>query len=532
MSIYTTPIASAHGQNVRPSDGAKLYFYEVGTTTAKTVYSDAGLTTPLSSPVVADGSGRFPLIYLQGNFKNILTDKNDVQIWEEDDLRASDSGVNILGDFDSSTNAGNYPESGATGDQYRVVEQFVLAAPSGEHQLYVGDFIVANKVGATAIDADWDIQKGRVWLIDEDDLSSDSAILAPSQQSVKAYADAIISREVVTPWDAARTYGIGDYVMKVSGDAVQYRAIQESTGETPVNNPSYWLVFGGVLNVLTSTDAHLALAANMGKTLGDRTQAATISSQGIRRLRKRIICTKNGAYQIDTGAGSFRFANGSGEAYAAGFSKLIYTDGSPWAAGSDEPGLADGVTMTNDTWYHFFALSSADGGTVDFGFDSDIDATNLLADAAVIAAGLVQHRRQCSVFKESTANIKPFIQTASYFAWAAPYADGSPSVGTSADQFLTGTPVGVKTRADLQVKLSWDNLTGVRLGVIDPDIGVDPPVDTTGCALYADDVTGLATNSFPVMTDALGKVSMKTDTASYDFLSFAVDGWTDVELDD
>jgi len=44
--------------------GAKLYFYATGTTTPQAVYSDSGLTTPLTNPVEANAAGVWPTIYL------------------------------------------------------------------------------------------------------------------------------------------------------------------------------------------------------------------------------------------------------------------------------------------------------------------------------------------------------------------------------------------------------------------------------------------------------------------------------------
>lgn len=187
MSLFIPPWLSAFGQNVRPSDGAKLYFYEAGTSTPKTVYSDINETVALSNPVIAAANGRFPAIFLGGTFKVIMTDKNDVVQDTEDNLAASTTGFNWAGDFDSSTNAGDYPASGQLGDVYRVTEKFVLNAASGSYQLYLYDFIVANKNGSTGIEADWNIIKGKDWLIDEDDFASDDDTLAPSQQSVKTY---------------------------------------------------------------------------------------------------------------------------------------------------------------------------------------------------------------------------------------------------------------------------------------------------------------------------------------------------------
>lgn len=44
--------------------GAMLYFYATGTTTQQAAYADAGLTTPLSNPLIADAGGRYAPAYL------------------------------------------------------------------------------------------------------------------------------------------------------------------------------------------------------------------------------------------------------------------------------------------------------------------------------------------------------------------------------------------------------------------------------------------------------------------------------------
>jgi hypothetical protein len=43
---------------------AKLFFYTTGTTTLQPIYSNSGLSVPLTNPVTANGAGRFPDIYL------------------------------------------------------------------------------------------------------------------------------------------------------------------------------------------------------------------------------------------------------------------------------------------------------------------------------------------------------------------------------------------------------------------------------------------------------------------------------------
>lgn len=65
--------------DVRP--GSKLEFFISQTTTPNTVYSDPQLTTPLTQPVVADGAGVFPSIFMDGtNHRVVYKDSNDVQL--------------------------------------------------------------------------------------------------------------------------------------------------------------------------------------------------------------------------------------------------------------------------------------------------------------------------------------------------------------------------------------------------------------------------------------------------------------------
>ena len=67
-----------------PLPGALLYFYASGTNMPLTTYSNPLLTTPNSNPVVANASGQFPNIFLSGNYKIILTDSSNNQIWAAD----------------------------------------------------------------------------------------------------------------------------------------------------------------------------------------------------------------------------------------------------------------------------------------------------------------------------------------------------------------------------------------------------------------------------------------------------------------
>lgn len=78
---FMTPVFQQVDASGDVYPGGKLSFFETGTTTPKTVYSDTGLTTPFTQPVVADAAGVFPEIFLDGtDHRVVFTDSNDVQI--------------------------------------------------------------------------------------------------------------------------------------------------------------------------------------------------------------------------------------------------------------------------------------------------------------------------------------------------------------------------------------------------------------------------------------------------------------------
>jgi len=71
--------------NGNPLAGGSVYFYEPGTSTGKTVYSDSNGNTALSNPVILDSAGRAS-IWLNGYYKRVIKDANGVTIKTEDNL--------------------------------------------------------------------------------------------------------------------------------------------------------------------------------------------------------------------------------------------------------------------------------------------------------------------------------------------------------------------------------------------------------------------------------------------------------------
>lgn len=62
--------------------GAKLYFFDAETTTPRTTYSDTDLSSQRTHPVLADGFGRVPIIYMQyGAYDVKVTTASDEQLF-------------------------------------------------------------------------------------------------------------------------------------------------------------------------------------------------------------------------------------------------------------------------------------------------------------------------------------------------------------------------------------------------------------------------------------------------------------------
>ena len=83
--LFNEPRTQVLDGNGNVYSGAKLNFYETGTTTRLDTYSDETLATANANPVVADSAGRFGAIFLKRQaYKVVLADTNDTTIWTQD----------------------------------------------------------------------------------------------------------------------------------------------------------------------------------------------------------------------------------------------------------------------------------------------------------------------------------------------------------------------------------------------------------------------------------------------------------------
>jgi len=84
------------GTGIANFAGAKLAFFDFGTTTPKTTFSDVGLTSANTDPVIADPDGLFPDIFLDIRATVTLSSSADVVIWGPLDVEAPEGEIAAL----------------------------------------------------------------------------------------------------------------------------------------------------------------------------------------------------------------------------------------------------------------------------------------------------------------------------------------------------------------------------------------------------------------------------------------------------
>ena len=499
MPLLLPPGFRALDASGDPVSGAKLNVYAAGTSTPSSLYSDADLSVAISNPPSFDSSGaQQTAIYVAvGSYKIDLTTSADVSLpgYPIDNVRTVESG------FDNLTATRKPTVNDDSDDGYAVNSRWID---------------VTNDLAYVCVDAS---PGAAVWLLDSEKEGGETIGLGVgvSTDFTDDTAWEIESSSGMTVRD--RTYSAdtylfdSPYVVEFAGsasDGTQFLAA-ENNGNFPamigasyrVTVPIYatgspndtlkwdihWFNSAGAA-VSTSTDNEIS---NSDITSGQVLISSAIVTAPATAVRGRprvwrvgtdisgtwfcgaprveLIhalstalppgfgygCTlsndSDAAHDILISTGKWRDAADSVNiVVSSAFTKRI---DATWAAGDDAGGMEDGDTVGNNEWFHVHLLSSADGATVDAGFDTSVTATNLLADTAVVAAGLTNYRRIGSVLTDGSANILAFTQIGDWFFWTDPPLDvNTQQPGTSGTAYALSVPPGVNSRVKINYVLS------------------------------------------------------------------------------
>jgi len=258
----------------------------------------------------------------------------------------------------------------------------------------------------------------------------------------------------------------------VDGTKVRFRAGATNTGASTVDVATV-----GVKDILTSAGvalvggeiqagAWIELTYDSGDAAflitSSSVQAAALVSRGYISGFGMSNNSSDDEHDIDFAAGVAADLAGAGTItnIAAGASMTKQLD-NVWVQGTGLGGRAAGVSLSNDTWYRCFAIANT-GGTVDFGFDTDASAANLLADAQGDDATYAYARQVGWIYAGSSSNIKQFSQVGDRFKWAEAKATDWTSLNNTRTLMDALAPPSVDIEADLSVAISSSSASNIE----------------------------------------------------------------------
>ncbi|MGO4763808.1 hypothetical protein AB4120_14825 [Cupriavidus sp. 2KB_3] len=191
MTLVPPPKLAFEDSYGKPLVGGKLYAYDAGTSTPKNTYQDLAQTSANTNPIILDARGEC-IVYGTGNYRLVLKDANDNQIWDRDNVAAPgntglpsggasgqvlrvDGGGNpqwvspkagrnkfIDGAFRS--NGGNYASGTPTTGSNQYTLDMVRVTASGESLVFsalgIGNIVTAPPSGFDMIIAAADMEGG------------------------------------------------------------------------------------------------------------------------------------------------------------------------------------------------------------------------------------------------------------------------------------------------------------------------------------------------------------------------------------
>lgn len=318
-----------------PLGSGKLYFYESGTTTPKTTYSDINFTIANTNPVILTAAGRQPNIFFNGNAKAILTDKNDVQILVRDPVGET---------------ASNFGDAWVATKLYSA--DAVVLASDGQ---YYRSLVAANQNNdPTTTSGYWSLlysvewnsgisyQEGSVVTYNGEQYQSlQNSNLNNNPASATAYW-VLLS----FAWTSTATYA--DNQNAVGTDGVLYTSQQAGNQGNdptdPANRPTYW--------VGTSADA----AASASAASTSASNAATSASNAATSASNAATSASNAATSETNAANSASAASASATAAALTANAALWVSGQSYAEGDN---AISGVN------YKTYRATTATSGTTD-----------------------------------------------------------------------------------------------------------------------------------------------------------------------
>lgn len=190
-----------------------------------------------------------------------------------------------------------------------------------------------------------------------------------------------------------------------------------------------------------------------------------------------------------------------------------------WSAGDNNGGFPSGLSLSADTWYHFFLIAHSDG-TVDAGWDTSLTATNLLSDAT----GYIYYRRIASHLTDGSSNIISYIQNGADFVWSVPVNDVADATPSGANTVAMTTPTGLELRGRFAVAAQYASATMLALLTALDQADTTPTISLMTVQVSSGSVR--SANTVEIYTNTSSQIRYRGDTNG-GTLYISTLGWTD-----
>ena len=392
-----------------PLSNGKLYFYESGTTTPKTTYSDINNSIPNTNPVLLSAAGRQPNIFFDGVAKVILANNGDAQIAVRDPVGET---------------ATDFGDEWVATKIYNAVD-VVLGSDGTYYRSLINGNQNNNPVTTTGFwtllySVEWNAgityQVGAVVTYDGEQYQSlQSSNLNQNPSSASSYW-VLLS----FAWLATATYDTG--MTAVGTDGVLYTSLQDSnTGNDPATSPAYWVG----TSAAAAASATAAAASAAAALVSENAAAADAIATAADRVQTGLDAAATAADAIATAAD--RVQTGLDAAATAADVILTNADAVATAADRVQTGLDAAATSAD-------AIATA-ADRVQTGLDviaTNADASSTAADAVATAADRVQ------TGLDATATAADRVQTGLDATAASGSASAAASSATDAATAETG----------------------------------------------------------------------------------------------
>ncbi len=295
-----------------------------------------------------------------------------------------------------------------------------------------------------------------------------------------------------------------------------------SAGVMQFNDGSGQAATNGIIKRL---DADFAIGTNQGGMPATVTKSGTYTSLGT------AVTGAGSSFDTDFEVGDviFSSSNSIGRRITAiaDSTNLTIESGFPVNVSGDnveKNGLAPNTT------YYCFTISDEDGLNTDAGYDTQLDASNLLADAAVLLNTLDKFQKTASLLTDASINIRggiyKFNRDGSYNfrhnigGGILDFDDPTPALDVRTP-FIVSAPANT-----LAIMQAWinDNDTFTSWALLTSSFQTDEAPSASNCTLVAGETDSV---NISLLTNSSREIFYRTNDSSLDYFRVRTLGWFD-----